>query len=205
MGRPTEKSLPALGFRYSRRKGGSGMDEIFMQAAIEQARQAAAVGEVPVGAVVVREGKILSFGKNRRETDKNALAHAELEAISAACAALGGWRLSGCTLYVTLEPCPMCAGAIINARLDRVVFGAYDRKAGSVCSMQEMFAYPSNHRPDWTGGVLEEACAGLLSDFFRRLRTGRKACAGLGEHTGQSERTGSNGQNGQDKVSGTQR
>ena len=89
MGRPTEKSLPALGFRYSRRKGGSGMDEIFMQAAIEQARQAAAVGEVPVGAVVVREGKILSFGKNRRETDKNALAHAELEAISAACAALG--------------------------------------------------------------------------------------------------------------------
>jgi tRNA(adenine34) deaminase len=149
------------------------VDEIFMRAAIEEAERAAAAGEVPVGAVVVRERKILSFGRNRREEGKNALAHAELEAISGACAALGGWRLSGCTLYVTLEPCPMCAGAIINARLDRVVFGAYDPKAGSVCSMQEMFTYPYNHRPDWIGGVLEKDCAGLLSEFFRKLRSGR--------------------------------
>lgn len=150
------------------------MDEAFMQAAIEEARQAAAAGEVPVGAVVVRDGKILSSGRNRRETEKNALAHAELEAISGACAALGGWRLSGCALYVTLEPCPMCAGAIINSRLDRVVFGAYDPKAGSVSSLQKMFDFPYNHRPEWVGGVLEEACAGLLSEFFKDIRAGRK-------------------------------
>lgn len=146
------------------------MDEKFMAQAIELARAAAAEGEVPVGAVIVKDGAVIATGRNRREVGKNALAHAELEAIDNACKALGGWRIFGCTLYVTLEPCPMCAGAIINARLDRVVFGAYDKKAGSLTSVQEMFAYPYNHKPEVTGGVMEAECAGLLSDFFKNLR-----------------------------------
>lgn len=146
------------------------MDEIFMAKAIELAQAAADAGEVPVGAVIVKDGVVIACGRNRREGDKNALAHAELEAIDNACKALGGWRIFGCTLYVTLEPCPMCAGAIINSRLDRVVFGAYDRKAGSLASVQEMFAYPYNHKPAVTGGVLEQECAELLSRFFKNLR-----------------------------------
>lgn len=145
-------------------------DKDFMCAALELARQAAQEGEVPVGAVVVKDGNVIAAGRNRREGAHNALAHAEIEALNGACAALGGWRLSGCTLYVTLEPCPMCAGAIINARVDRVVYGADDPKAGSCGSMTNLFALPYNHSPQLERGVLEEECAAVLKDFFKNLR-----------------------------------
>lgn len=145
-------------------------DEMFMRRALEFAREAAAEGEVPVGAVVVKDGEVVSCGRNRRETGKNALRHAELEAIDGACRALGGWRLWECELFVTLEPCPMCAGAVINARIPRVVFGAADPKAGSCGSVVNLFALPYNHRPEVIGGVLREECAGLLTNFFRDLR-----------------------------------
>ena len=148
----------------------SEQDIIFMQAAIEQAMLAAGEDEVPVGAVIVKDGEIISRGRNRRELGKNALYHAETEAIDNACKALGGWRLMGCTLYVTLEPCPMCAGAIINSRIERVVFGAYDKKAGSCGSVVNLFELPYNHKPELLGGVLEEECAELLSSFFKKLR-----------------------------------
>lgn len=148
----------------------SEQDILFMQAAIEQAMLAASEDEVPVGAVVVKNGEIISRGRNRRELGKNALYHAETEAIDLACKALGGWRLMGCTLYVTLEPCPMCAGAIINSRIERVVFGAYDKKAGSCGSVVNLFELPYNHKPELSGGVLEEECAELLSSFFKKLR-----------------------------------
>lgn len=142
-----------------------------MRRALELAAEAAAEGEVPVGAVIVKGDQLISVGRNRRELGKNALAHAEIEAINGACEALGGWRLSGCTLYVTLEPCPMCAGAIINARLDRVVYGATDPKAGSCGSLTNLFELPYNHRPELTSGVLQEECAMLLQAFFRQLRS----------------------------------
>lgn len=148
----------------------SEQDIIFMQAAIEQAMLAAGEDEVPVGAVIVKDGEIISRGRNRRELGKNALYHAETDAIDNACKALGGWRLMGCTLYVTLEPCPMCAGAIINSRIERVVFGAYDKKAGSCGSVVNLFELPYNHKPELSGGVLEEECAELLSSFFKKLR-----------------------------------
>lgn len=148
----------------------SEQDILFMQAAIEQAMLAASEDEVPVGAVIVKDGEIISRGRNRRELGKNALYHAETEAIDSACKALGGWRLMGCTLYVTLEPCPMCAGAIINSRIERVVFGAYDKKAGSCGSLVNLFELPYNHKPELSGGVLEEECAELLSSFFKKLR-----------------------------------
>ena len=146
------------------------MDERFMRLALTLADEAAAEGEVPVGAVVVYRGQVIGQGRNRRETKKNALAHAELEAIDAACRARGGWRLFDCDLYVTLEPCPMCTGAIINARLDRVFFGAFDPKAGSCGSVVDLPALPYNHRPEITGGVLETECRARLTDFFRSLR-----------------------------------
>lgn len=145
-------------------------DEGFMREALRLARESAAEGEVPVGAVVVRNGEIVARGRNRRETAKNALSHAELEAIGGACRALGGWRLWECELFVTLEPCPMCAGAAINSRLRRVVFGARDPKAGSCGSVVDLFALPYNHRPQLVGGVLEEECSALLSEFFKKLR-----------------------------------
>ncbi len=145
-------------------------DEEYMQMALDLAAQAAAEGEVPVGAVVVHNGTVIGTGRNRRERDKNALAHAEIEAIHRACQRLGGWRLPDCTLYVTLEPCPMCAGAIINARIARVVQGTADPKAGSCGSVVDLFSLPYNHRPTLTTGVLEEACKQQLQDFFRRLR-----------------------------------
>lgn len=153
----------------------NGQDEMFMRAAMEQAQLAAAEGEVPVGAVVVKDGAIVAVGRNRRETGRNALAHAELEAIDGACRALGGWRLWQCDLYVTLEPCPMCAGAIINARIRRVIYGASDRKAGSCGSVVNLFELPYNHRPVLVGGCLEEECGALLTGFFRTLREKRKA------------------------------
>lgn len=145
----------------------------FMRAALELAEQAAEEGEVPVGAVCVLGDTVVSTGRNRREKDKNALAHAELEAIDGACRALGGWRLWQCELYVTLEPCPMCAGAIINSRIRRVVYGAEDPKAGSCGSVVDLFALPYNHRPQVEGGLLADEAAEQLRGFFRRLRKPR--------------------------------
>ena len=142
----------------------------FMDAALELAREAAAEGEVPVGCVIVRRGEIVGRGRNRRETKKTALGHAEIEAIADACANLGGWRLWDCTLYVTLEPCPMCAGAIVNARIPRVVFGASDDKCGACGSVCDLFSMEFNHHPEVEKGVREAEAAQLLSDFFRQLR-----------------------------------
>ena len=150
------------------------MDEQMMQEALALAAEAAAEGEVPVGCVVTLEDRIVGRGRNRREVGKNALAHAELEAIAEACRTLGGWRLWRCTLYVTLEPCPMCAGAIINARIPRVVYGAKDAKAGSCGSVVDLFALPFNHRPVVEQGLLEDQCGLLLSQFFQDLRARRE-------------------------------
>mgnify|MGYP000614085265 CR=1 FL=1 len=148
-------------------------DEQLMQAALEEARAAAALGEVPVGAVVAKDGEIIARAHNLRESGKNAIYHAELLAIDAACKALGGWRLWQCELYVTLEPCPMCAGAIINSRIKRVVYGASDLKAGSFGSVVNFNSLAYNHKPEITGGILEEECASLLSNFFLKLRQKR--------------------------------
>lgn len=152
-------------------------DEQYMDMALALAEEAAAEGEVPVGAIIVREadGAVVGRGRNRRETVRHALSHAEIEAIDEACKTLGGWRLSGCTLYVTLEPCPMCAGAIINARLDRVVFGAADPKAGSCGSLTNLFDLPYNHRPALESGVRGDECAAVLKAFFKALREQRRA------------------------------
>jgi len=151
-----------------------------MTEALRLAHEAAAEGEVPVGAVVTLGETVVGRGRNRRETAKSALAHAELEAIQDACVALGGWRLWQCTLYVTLEPCPMCAGAIINARLPRVVIGAMDPKAGSCGSVVSLFDLPYNHHPEVTTHVLAEECASVLSEFFLDLRARRKESAESG-------------------------
>lgn len=140
-----------------------------MRLALEQARLALP-GDVPVGAVILKNGQVVGAGHNRRELLRSALRHAELEAIQAACEALGGWNLTGCTLYVTLEPCPMCAGAIAQARIDRVVYGAADPKAGALGSVCDLSAMPFPHTPLVTGGVLEQECAALLRDFFAALR-----------------------------------
>lgn len=147
-------------------------DEIYMEKALELAEIAAEAGEVPVGAVVVRkkDGEIVGRGYNMRESKKSPLCHAEIIAISQASKKLGGWRLIDCELFVTLEPCPMCAGAVINSRIERVIFGAKDNKAGSCGSVVNLFELPYNHKPQLIGGVLEEKCAKKLSDFFRALR-----------------------------------
>ena len=145
-------------------------DHELMGAALAEAEKAAALGEVPVGAVVARRGEIVAAAHNTRETEKNAVHHAELLAIDRACQALGGWRLWECELFVTLEPCPMCAGAILNARIPRVVFGARDPKAGACGSVCDLFSEPFNHHPACTAGVLEEPCAQILREFFRNLR-----------------------------------
>ena len=146
--------------------------EGWMSLAIREARLAAEAGEVPVGAVVVREGAVIARGRNRREAEGTALGHAELEAIAAACREVGDWRLTGCTLYVTLEPCCMCAGACLNARLDRVVFGAADPGAGFLGSRVDLFGLelPGTEAPRVLGGILEEECRGLLRDFFAGRR-----------------------------------
>ncbi len=146
------------------------MDEQFMDEALILAREAFDDGEVPVGCVIVRRGEIVGRGRNRREKDKSALAHAEIEAISDACRNLGGWRLWECTLYVTLEPCPMCAGAILNARIPRVVYGAGDAKCGAVKSVCSLFDLSFNHHPAVEMGIREEQCAALLTEFFQKLR-----------------------------------
>ena len=150
------------------------MDERMMQEALALASEAAAEGEVPVGCVITLGDKIVGRGRNRRETGKNALAHAEIEAIHEACRTLGGWRLWQCTLYVTLEPCPMCAGAIINARIPRVVCGAKDVRFGACGSVTDLFAMPFNHSPVVEYGLLEEEALGLLQEFFKKLRNKRK-------------------------------
>ena len=142
----------------------------FMNEALELAKEAAAEGEVPVGCVIVRDGVIVGRGRNRRETGKTALGHAEIEAIAQACQTLGGWRLWECTLYVTLEPCPMCAGAIINARIPRVVFGASDDKCGACGSVCDLFSMDFNHHPQVDKGIGQEQSKQLLTDFFRQLR-----------------------------------
>ena len=146
------------------------MDQQFMAEALKLAKEAFDAGEVPVGCVIVKDGQIVGRGRNRREGDKSALAHAEIEAIAEACRNLGGWRLWQCTLYVTLEPCPMCAGAIVNARIPRVVYGASDRKCGAVRSVCSMFSMEFNHHPTVEYGILAAECAALLTEFFQKLR-----------------------------------
>ena len=146
------------------------MNPIFMERAIALAQISALEGEVPVGAVVVKDNQIVGEGRNRRELGKNALYHAELEAIDNACKKLGGWRLWQCDLYVTLEPCPMCAGAIINSRIKRVFFGAYDKKAGSFGSVADFNAIAYNHKPEIISGIMEDICSLMLTDFFKNLR-----------------------------------
>jgi len=145
-------------------------DKYFMKKALRRAKDAAKDGEVPVGAVVVYDGKVISSGRNRREKNKNALCHAEIEAIHRACKKLGGWRLFECTLYVTLEPCAMCYGAVVNSRFKRVVFGATDKRFGAVGGMADLSALPFNHLPQIEKGVLAEECSALLSEFFKDLR-----------------------------------
>ena len=146
------------------------MHEKYMRQALDLARQAAACGEVPVGCVIVKDGRVIGRGRNRREERQAAWSHAEMEAMAQANRALGTWRLDGCTLYVTLEPCPMCAGAIINARLSTVVYGAREARSGSVGSVINLFEENYGHRPRVYGGVLREECAAVLSEFFRHLR-----------------------------------
>ena len=142
-----------------------------MREALKCARRAALRGEAPVGAVVVKDGEVIARARNEREAKQDATLHAEITAIRRACRKLGLWRLVGCELFVTLEPCPMCAGAIVLARLDRVVYGAPDPKAGACGSVMDITAAPAlNHRPAVLAGVLREECAGLLTDFFRALR-----------------------------------
>ena len=144
--------------------------EEYMRQAIALARQAAAEGDVPVGCVIVKEGRVIGRGRNRREERGDATAHAELEAIREACAHVGSWRLHGCTLYVTLEPCPMCAGGIINSRIEEIHYGVRDEKAGCCASVLDLFAEPFNHRPRVYRGPLEEECRALLQEFFASLR-----------------------------------
>ena len=149
-------------------------DERFMLEAIKRAKAAQRVGEVPIGCVIVKDGEVVASGRNMREKKNNALLHAEIVAIDRACKKLGRWRLHDCTLYVTLEPCAMCTGALINSRMEKVVFGAYDSKAGSLGSVVDLNALPYNHKFECIGGVLEKKCASLLSDFFKKLREKKK-------------------------------
>lgn len=146
-------------------------DEEMMLKALELAKKAYSMGECPVGAIVIdQEGNIIGEGYNRRETDNSPIAHAEILAIEQAARALGSWRLSECTMYVTLEPCPMCAGAIINSRLKRVVYGAFDEKGGACASVLNMFELPFNHKPLVRSRILEKECGEILTEFFGGLR-----------------------------------
>ena len=145
-------------------------DIFFMREALALAREAAEADEVPVGALIVYKGEIIARARNRRESDKLATHHAELVAIEEACRYRGGWRLPDCTLYVTLEPCPMCGGAIINARLPRVVFGAYDPRGGVFGSAIDFNTLTFNHHPEVVGGICEEEAAAVLKEYFKRKR-----------------------------------
>ena len=146
------------------------MDKTYMSLALEEAKKAAQIGEVPIGAVIVRRGEVIASAHNLRETTSDATAHAEILAIKEACKILGGWHLTDCTLYVTLEPCPMCAGAVINACIDRVVFGAFDHRDGSMGSVADLPSLPYSRRPRRIGGVMETECKAILSEFFKKLR-----------------------------------
>lgn len=141
-----------------------------MERALCLARSAAERGEIPVGAVIVKDGVIIGEGQNRRIEKKSAISHAEMEAITSACNAIGDWRLDGCTLYVTLEPCPMCTGAIIMSRISEVVFGAYDLRNGCMDSVIDLCNYPFESKPQIYGGISEDACGELLTDFFKKIR-----------------------------------
>lgn len=145
-------------------------DNYFMNEALKLAMISFSEGEVPVGAVIVKNNNIIATGRNRRELGKNALYHAEIEAIDNACKVLGGWRLLECELFVTLEPCPMCTGAIINSRINRVIYGASDLKAGSLGSVTNLLDYPYNHKPVVSGGILKDECSQVLTSFFKKLR-----------------------------------
>ena len=164
--------------------------ERFMKEAIRQAKKARALEEVPIGCVIVCDGKIIARGYNRRNTDKNTLSHAELNAIRKASKKLGDWRLEGCTMYVTLEPCQMCAGALMQSRIDRVVIGSMNPKAGcagSVLNLLEMDGF--NHKVEVIRGVLQEECSSMLSDFFKELREKKKMLKkSLAEQVGNSEK-----------------
>ena len=146
------------------------MNKEFMKLAITEAQKAAEKGEVPVGAVIVKNGEVIAATHNLREEKQNALSHAEIEAINLACQKLGSWRLDDCELYVTLEPCPMCTGAIINARIKTVIFGAYDSKMGCMDSVINLCDYPFNHQPEIYGGIMEDDCLLVLQNFFKKLR-----------------------------------
>lgn len=146
------------------------MDKKFMKEAIALANEAKRNGEVPVGAIIVKDGKIIATGKNMREQKQNALSHAEIEAINNACKALGSWRLDGCEMYVTLEPCPMCAGAIINSRIKTLIFGAYDKRMGSIDSVVNLCDMPYNHKVEVYGGIMEDECLDIIKDFFKNIR-----------------------------------
>ena len=159
-----------LAVQYPQKEADAVTDFDFMGEALALAREAAAEGEVPVGCVIVRGNEIVGRGRNRREKEKSALSHAEIEAIGEACRNLGGWRLWECTLYVTLEPCAMCAGAILNARIPRVVFGASDKKFGAVRSVCSLFSMEFNHHPAVEAGIREEEAAALMTEFFQNLR-----------------------------------
>lgn len=149
------------------------MNEVFMQNALDEAKRAALIGEVPVGAVIVKDGKVIASAHNLRETTGDATAHAEVLAIREACKVLGGWHLDKCTLYVTLEPCPMCMGAIVNSRIGKVVFGAKDAKAGACGSVIDLRSYPLNHKPLVESGFMSRESLAILSDFFKEKREKR--------------------------------
>ena len=154
------------------------LDQKFMKAAIAQARKAEALDEVPIGCVIVYEGKIIARGYNRRNTDLNTISHAEMNAIRKASKKLGDWRLEGCTIYITLEPCQMCSGAIVQSRIDRCVIGAMNPKAGCAGSVMNLLQVAQfNHQVEITRGVLEEECSSMLSSFFRRLRENKRSAA----------------------------
>lgn len=152
------------------------MDDIkYMKAAIKEAKKAELIDEVPIGCIIVKDNKIIARGHNLRETKQQSIAHAEIVAIQKACKKVGSWRLEGCTLYVTLEPCPMCSGSILLSRIDRVVYGAKDPKGGCIESCMKMYEQPGfNHYPDVTSGILEEECANLLKNFFKQKRIKKK-------------------------------
>lgn len=163
------------GYDHVKHNGGiMYMHEIFMSEALELAREAGRLGEVPVGCVIVRDGVAVGRGFNRRESARNALAHAEIIAVDQACRALGGWRLTECDVYVTLEPCAMCAGALINARVKKIYFGAHDPKFGACGSVINLLEQPFNHKPLYTGGILAQDSRELMRGFFARLRENEK-------------------------------
>ncbi len=145
-------------------------DELYIKEAIDLAREAESIDEVPVGAIIVKDGEVIARAYNTRESTRCATHHAEILAIEEACRTLGGWRLIGATIYVTMEPCAMCAGAIVNARIPRVVFGAKDLRFGAFGSLVDLSKLPLNHTPEITGGVLEEECRDMLSSYFKRKR-----------------------------------